>query len=253
MHPLRLISDGLWILSAVLESVLVIAMLRRRVFARFPFFFAYVTADACFTAILFAMDKLPLISGRLWWQVYLVRLALAAALRFGVVWEVFGHIFKTYSVLNRFGKPLYRIALVGFFLAGIAAAAVTHAHEAYRAMAVLHLLQQTASILLMGLLGSLFVFSAFFGLPWRSFVFGIALGMGSDAAVNLAAAAIKEYFGFSGSIYLNLLTLASSSVSVLIWLFYLLMPEQGGDRTTENISQLDVELWSKELQRVSRQ
>lgn len=252
MQWLSLILDGLWLLTAVLESVLVVAMVRGRVWARFPCFFAYVTADACFTAVMFAMDKLPSVSGALWVQVYLVRLALTAALQFGVVWEVFDHIFKTYSFLNRLGKPFFRMALVGFFLAGIAAAALTRTHEAYRTMAVLHLLQQTASILLMGLVGSLFIFAACLGLPWRSFVFGIALGMGADAAVNLAAAAIKEYFGLSGSLYLNLLTQGSSNLSVLIWIFYLFMREPDRAGAMNNLSQPDLELWNKELQRLSR-
>ncbi len=254
MLSLRQMMDGLWILSAVLESVLVVAMLRRNVPARFPFFFAYVTADACLTAIMFVMARVLVVPGALWVRVYLPRLALTAAMQFGVVWEVFDHIFKTYSVLNRFGKPLFRTALVAFFLAGIAAAALTRGHEAYHTMAVLHLLQQTASILLVGLLGSLFIFSAFFGLSWRSFLFGIALGMGSDAAVNMAAAAIKGYFGLSGNVYLNLMTLGSANLSVLLWVFYLFMPDpSGGNRAFRDLTQPDLEPWNRELRRLSRQ
>jgi hypothetical protein len=253
MHWLRLMLDGLWVLTPMLESVLVVAMVRRRVFVRFPVFFAYVVADACFTAVMFVMDKLPSVSGPAWTRVYFPGLVILSALQFTVVWEVFDHIFRVHSFLNRFGKPLFRTALVAFFLAGITAAAFTRTHEAYPTMAILHLLQQTASILLVGLLGSLFIFSAFFGLSWRSFVFGIALGMGSDAAVNLAAAAIKEYFGLSGSIYLNLLTQGSSNLSVLIWVFYLFMPDTtGGNGNMKNLSQPDLEDWNQELREISR-
>jgi len=103
------------------------------------------------------------------------------------------------------------------------------------------------------LIGSLFIFSACFGLSWISFAFGIALGMGSDAAVNLAASAISEYFGFSGNIYLNLVRLGSSDVSVLIWIFYLFMQDpSGGDKTMTNLPQSDLDRWNEELQRLSQ-
>jgi hypothetical protein len=253
MHWLRIIQDGLWMLSAVLELVLVVAMLRRRAAARFPFFFSYVTVDACLTAALFTMARVLHVPGPIWARFYFPELVLTTGLQFGVVWEVFNHVFKTFSFLNRFGRPLFRVALIAFFLVGIVAAALTQTHGAYRTMAIMYLLRQTSSILLVGLIGSLFIFSACFGLSWRSFAFGIALGMGSDAAVNLAASAISEYFGFSGNIYLNLLRLGSSDVSVLIWIFYLFMQDRpGGDRDMTNLPPSDLDGWNKELQRISR-
>jgi hypothetical protein len=203
--------------------------------------------------VLFVLDKLPGTHAHLWWNLYVPRLALTTLLRFGVIYEVFEYIFRRHSTLNRMGKTAFRACLVGFLLAGVGAAALTQSHEQYPVMTVLHLLQQTASFVQVGLLGSLFVLSAYLSLPWRNFIFGIALGVGIDSTVNLAAAAIKAQFGLTGNAYLNVLTVGTYDVCALMWIFYLVARERPRSKHVDRLPPHDLDLWNEELQRMTRQ
>jgi hypothetical protein len=95
----------------------------------------------------------------------------------------------------------------------------------------------------------LFLFSAFAGLSWRNFVFGIGLGLGIYASVKLAAAALQAAMLFrNGSPYVNVAVMGAFHLAQWIWLAYLLMPEQ---RPTWTPSPADIADWNRELQRFS--
>lgn len=253
MHSLRLISDVMWAASALLEFAVVALILRSKSPFPFPFFLTYVAVDGCVGAILLVLGKIPWVPGPFWWRVYIAGIGIATALRFCVIYEVFEHVFRTHAALNRIGRTVFRVALLVFFLGGIGIAALTHSNEVYKAMAILHLLQETASILQVGLLSSLFIFTIFLGLRWRNFAFGIALGLDVYAAANLAAAAIKAHLGLSGSMLLNIATLGVYNLCGLIWIFYLVAPERSLSRSIPKLPDHDLDLWNKELQRLTQQ
>jgi hypothetical protein len=253
MHFLHSLTDGLWILGGILEIVLSFQIVRKRLQSDFPFFLLFISSDACFTIVLFVLAKLPGNHVTLWWDLYVPRLAITTFLRFCVIYEVFEYIFRSHPTLNRMGKTAFRASLVGFLLAAVGAAALTQNHEQYRLMTILHLLEQTASIVQVGLLASLFVISAYLSLAWRNFAFGIALGTGFDSTINLAVVAIKAQFGLTGNPYLNVVTVGTYDVCVLMWIFYLLAPERPRFKHTGQMPQHDLELWNEELQRMTRQ
>jgi hypothetical protein len=253
MHLLRQLTDALWILPAIFEAAIAVWMVRRRLSADFPCFLVYLASDAAFTIVLFVLDKLPGVPGYLWFDIYIPRLAITTLLRFCVLYEVSSFIFRNHPILTGLGKAVFRGVLLVFLLAGIGAAALTRSHEAERGFATLHLLQQTASFMQIGLLASLFVLSVYYSLSWRNFAFGIALGTGIDSAINLAAAAIKAQFGLSGNAYLNLLTVGAYDLCVLTWIFYLLVPERSTVVPVDRLPDHDLDLWNKELQRLTQQ
>jgi len=172
--------------------------------------------------------------------------------RFGVIYEIYAHVFDNYAALKPLGKPLFRGAFLGLLAIALAAATQAHQHSPDFGMYVLHVFEQTASIMQAGLLLVLFLFSAYIGLSWRNYVFGMALGLGIYASVKLAAAALQSSLVASGNTYINLAVMGTFHVAVLIWLFYLLAPETALDRST-SIPDHNLELWNKELERLSRQ
>src|SRR5208337_4491715 len=192
------------------------------------------------------------LSGKLWARTYFVDLALNTALRFAVIYEIFAHVLDNYAALKRLGKPIFRGALLLLFAIALVATTQTHQHGPDFAMYALHALEQAASILQAGLLLLLFLFSAYIGLSWRNHVFGMALGLGIYASVKLAAAALQASLVASGDIYVNLVVMGTFHFAVLIWLFYLLAPEPALNRAV-GVPDHNLELWNKELQRVSRQ
>lgn len=253
MHALLIFRNYLWMAAAVMQVGVLGVMVRHKLHRRFPFFSLYNLECALGATTLFTMWYLWRVPGSVWWRAYLVDMALDTALRFGVIYEIYSHVFDNYAALKRLGKPIFRGALL--LLLAIALIAATQAHQQSPdfVMYVLHVLEQTASILQVGLLLILLLFSAYIGLSWRNYVFGMALGLGIFASVELAAAALQaSSLVAPGNIYRNLVVMGSFDFAVLIWLFYLLAPEPALNRAI-GIPDHNLELWNKELQRLSRQ
>jgi hypothetical protein len=111
-------------------------------------------------------------------------------------------------------------------------------------------LDRTASVLQSGLLISLFLFSHYFGLSWRSPAFGIALGLGIFASVALATSTIWLHLGVFGNRAVNLFTMATYHCCVLIWMFYLMVPERQPQHPASKLPEYDLKTWNRELQRL---
>jgi ABC-type transport system involved in multi-copper enzyme maturation permease subunit len=123
-----------------------------------------------------------------------------------------------------------------------------------RAMSGIYVLSRTISLVQCGLLALLFLFSSHFRLSWRSYVLGIAVGLGTFSSVDLATAAIQVWSGPAAGIHvlLDFVTMGTYHCSVLIWLFYILAPEPA-QATVKQLPDVDLEKWNTELQRLLMQ
>jgi hypothetical protein len=72
----------------------------------------------------------------------------------------------------------------------------------------------------------LFLSSSAFGLHWRQNEFGIALGLGTCAAVELVNVTLMTHHGTAAEQIFSVVRSFSFIFSLLIWLGYLLFPER---------------------------
>jgi hypothetical protein len=248
------LSAFLWnyliIVPHVLLGVVFIALLRRRLYRDFPIFTGYIASEIVQFVVLFTMIKVKSVSDRQYAIAYCLGLAVSVALRFGVVYEICAHLFRNYAALQRFGKPLFRWISVGLLLAGLIFAVRSGGHDVERLMSVVYVLERTASVMQSGLVVAIFFFSACLGLSWRSYIFGIALGLGIFASVELAASAVRAQTGFTYTKPLDYLTMATYHCCVLIWAFYLWAPERSSQYALRVIPENDLESWNQELRRL---
>jgi hypothetical protein len=117
----------------------------------------------------------------------------------------------------------------------------------------MHVLERTASILQCGLLVLIFALASFLNLSFRSYVFGIALGLGIFSSVELAASAIRAEIGSAYNGLLDYFIMATYHCCVLIWAFYLWVPERSSQYALKVLPQSDLDNWNKELQRLLKQ
>lgn len=231
----------------------VVALLRQSLYRQFPAFLAYAAFEVIQTIVMLPVILSSITTGSHYAYTYSIALAVSTSLRFGVIHEIFAHIFRNYSAIRYFGKPLFRWATVGTLLAALLLAVYTGGNDLDRLMLVVRLLDRTASILQCGLLVGLFLFASYLGLSWRNHVFGIALGLGIFASVELAASAIRSHTGFEYNALLNYVTMATYHVCVLIWLFYLWVPERSPQYAVKTLPEHDLETWNNELRRLIQQ
>lgn len=262
MTPLRMLWYYLWVAPHILQGIILFAMARRKLHRQFPMFFLYTAFETLQFAVLFWKGYSDPHFGDGYTRLYSLGLAVSAAIRLGVIHEVFSQVFRNYPVLSATGRVLFRGSVVLLFALGVALAASTPVNGAASFNFPTHILDRTLSILQCGLLISLFFFSKYFSLSWRSPVFGIALGVGIFASVELATSAVLAQVGYSAHIgldpakmgmYLDLIKMGTYHCCVMVWMFYLLVPEHRPSLTLRAFPKHDLEIWNRELQRLLQQ
>jgi len=248
-----ILSDSLIVASHLLLGGVIVVFCRNRVYIQFPLFFAYTIAEVLQFAVLFPMLLMKSVTGWEYTFAYWVGISLSAVLRFGVIHEIFSHVFHNYGVINQYGRPAFRWLTVGLVSLTLLLAVYTGANGLDRLASIIYLLDRAASITQCGLLVALFFLASYLHLSLRSHTFGIALGLGVLASVELVAAAIRSQLGYAGSTAINFLLTATYLICVLIWLYYLWAPERSPQFAVKAVPEHDLEDWNKELQRLIQQ
>src|SRR5262249_1449270 len=147
MTILRLLWYYLWIAPHALQVVVAVAMLRRKLQRQYPVFFVYMVFEIFQFSVLFAAVHLSSVSVVTYVWIYSVGTAVSTALRFGIIHEIIAQVFRNYSALNRFGKPLFRWGTVVLLLTASALAVYSGGHDPNPGWSIMWVLDRTASIL----------------------------------------------------------------------------------------------------------
>lgn len=241
----------LWIAPHVLQTVVVILMVSRGSYRQFQMFFAYTCLEIAQFTSLFIAGHIPS-AYKQYYLIFALGAVLSTILRFGVVYEIIVQLFRNYRSLNTLGKTLLRWAAVGLLLVATGFSAWRTGSGLDRLMLGVSIVDRTFSVVQSGLLLCLFVFSRYFALSWRSNAFGIALGFGIFASVELASSAIRSQVGLSGNHFLDYVTMGTYHFCVLIWLFYFMVSERPPKYNSKNLPEHDLEIWNQELQKLTQ-
>jgi hypothetical protein len=252
LQPYSLLWHYLWIGPHILQAVLAVLLWRRGFHKQFPVFFAYLVFEASETFTLYGIGILHLGSVRAWWLVFCVSLVIEGFIRLGVMGELFVHLLRSRPTVAKVGSRL--ISGVGAVLVLLATLAAAHApvdsHQfafAYRS----HILQQTLYMIECGLILFLFVFAACFRLAWDKATLGIGLGRGISSSVHLATWAVVANGGLVDKHYLlDFLNMGTYHLCVLIWFYFLLVPQKVATTSTVSLPENNLDIWNRELERL---
>jgi len=236
----------------VLLVAILVLLIRRQLIKEFPAFFLYVVSELLQFLVLFTLLRLPSVPAQTYATGYSVGLGISTLLRFCVLYEVAAHILRDYSVVAGASKAVFSWAGISLVLVALLLALATLRVSLHQAMSSVYILDRTATIVQCGLLLLLFLFSSYLGFSWRSQTFGIALGLGIFATVELANAAMRAHIPYAYGTYLDYLTMATYHACVLIWIYYLWVPERVPVQT-QKLPEQDLEAWNRELQRLIQQ
>jgi hypothetical protein len=240
----------LWIAPHVLLIAVLVAMFRRKLHRQFPIFFTYTAFEILQFLTLFVAEYLPSVSRKQYYMMFSFGSAISTILRFGILYEVFVHVFRNYPALDRSARVSFRWAAIILLVAAIAFSLGKSGDHVDRMLSVVSVFDRTFSIVQCGLLLFLFLFSRYFSISWKSHAFGIALGFGIFASVELATSAIRSQVGVSGNQILDFVTMGTYHLCVLIWLFYMLAREQPPKYNSKDLPDHDLDTWNHELQRL---
>jgi hypothetical protein len=250
MTPSYFIWYYCWAAPHVLQIVVLWAMLHRKLHRQFPAFFLYTVVEILQFATLLTISSSHLGFGDTYFRVYAAGLGLSTVFRFGVIHEVLTELFQSYPVLRRPGTWLFRAVTVALIALALTLSVGPPGNSSTTFIALIQNLDRSASLLQAGLLLALFSLSRYFDLSWRSPMFGIALGVGIVASIQLMIEAIRAGFGATGHRTLNLIAMAAYHCCVLVWLYYFMRPEPKSQLTTNQLPENNLEAWNRELEQL---
>ena len=243
----------LWVAPHTFLGVSLAVFLRRALQRQFPFFVTYLAFELFHFLTLMTVDVLVLWDPgllNLYRWILVWGLGITSLLSFGVIYELVNQMILSRSTLAPTLRPVLRWSAAVLVLLTAIASGRLAVSGIERVMNVFQVLDFSSSVLQVGLLVVLFLFSRVLHVSWRSFPVGIALGFGILGCVELAAAALLPAFGPRGYAAIDVARLMGFHVCVLVWLGYLVFPERGPKFAGKPLQKSELEFWDQELQRM---
>jgi hypothetical protein len=233
---------ALWYAQPPLQVVVAIVVWRRKLYKEFPVFLALLLTQVGFFAITYPVYVLSgfMTLGYFW--LYWVGEALNAVLGFKIIHEVFLDVFRPYHALKDLGTPVFKWAGLVMLLVSVVVATSNSVDQDPVVHAVVTL-QRSVKLVQFGLILFLLLFSRFLGVSRKQVSFGIALGFGLSAGVELMVLALHTG-GLIGLAKLNLINMTCCNISILIWLGYSFSRVVARDA---NLNYLQTQRWEQGL------
>jgi hypothetical protein len=253
LQPHSLLWHYLWLGPHFLQVGIIIVLRQRKLHRRFPVFFAYTIFEATEEFTLYTMDLLPSVSLRTWWITFCFGLVIEGALNVGVMAELFSHLIRSRPAIAKAGKLQITISAAALVLLAVAAAAYAPMdHPQYIWTYRGHVLLQSFYIVEGGLALFLFLFVAHHKMTWDRRDFGIALGFGILFCEHMATWSIMATGALPYTRYplLDFLNMATYHVCVLIWFYFLLVPEKVPTTSAVSLPENNLATWNRELERL---
>jgi hypothetical protein len=206
----------LWCVQPILQSAVAVVLWRRKLHKQFPVFFLFLLAQVVNFVVIFPLWR----SGNygLYFGPFWLGEAVNAVLGFKVIHEIFLDVFRPYHTLKDLGTLLFKWAGVVMLLVSVVVA-FSNSFDQSPLVHALTTLQRSVRIVQLGLILFLLLFSRFLGVSWKQVSFGISLGFGLFAGVELLLYALNSG-GFVKQGLLNVINMATFNVAIFVWLGY---------------------------------
>ena len=247
MSALVIIQRFLWFFPALLQVVMCFFMARRRLHRELPWFFAYTIFQIVRTAISWSLRHAVPHYFYFYWIAEFVSIVVGLA----VIYEVFRVIVKQHEAVHRTGFLLYRWIAVALLSVATVTAATAPGMDSSRIIEGILTLERGVRIIQAGLLFFLFAFASYLGLSWRSYVFGIALGFGMFATIDLVLVGIRAHVGPAADEFYVWLKPVAYNCTALVWAIYLLQ-RHAAPKVVTSVPKTEVALWDQTLMEFTR-
>lgn len=218
-EKIRIMFYALWIAHPVLLTVIAASMFHRGQHRAFKFFFAYVVTQILTFAVIFPTY---LYNPAAFFYISWFSTAISVALGFQVIHEAFLDVFRPFHTLRDLGTVLFKWAgLVMLLVAGVVSVSTNSPDTAPWVQAIMTA-QRCLRIIQVGMVMFLLFFARYLGVSRKQHSFGIALGFGAFAVVELTL--IASWAGHHvGDVAMGLINMGAYNCTLLIWLGYMLV------------------------------
>ena len=212
----------LWVSQPLLQLLVMGIMLKRKLHRTFPVFFAYIVSQILTFLVVFPIHQWG--GYVMYFYAFWISETISLVICFMVIHEIFLDVFRAYHTLKDLGSVLFKWAgLVMLLVAAVIMAASPTSKDPL--LQSILTLQRCIQVIQCGLILFLLVFCKYLGVSWRQHSFGIALGFGGYAGLELIMVGMFA----SGHIKLpamNMADMLAFNISNLVWLGYVAAKSQ---------------------------
>jgi hypothetical protein len=219
-----------WLLGPLLQTTLVIFMIRRRLRTVFPRFFSYIVFQIAKSAILFLIYRYRYEN---YFDAYWTGNAISVLLAVLVMDEILHNLLKRYGGIQTLTVLIFRWACGLLLLLAIVTALSSQQTSTDRVVSAVLAFDRSVRLMQCGLCILLLFLCRFLRNCWRQHVFGIALGFGVFATIELMLVSILMHFGEGPVAIVSLAKSAAYNAVTFLWIMYL-------RRESESLVEVDV-------------
>jgi hypothetical protein len=237
----KVVYYALWVMHPFLEVGIAALMMQRGLLRNFKFFFAYILTQLVTFAVVFpayvwrGYDALFL----LYWCCN----AISVTFGFLVIHEVFVDVFRMFHTLRDLGTVLFKWAGLVMLLVAAVVSVSTNSTDLPPIMQAIVTLQRCVRMIQVGMVMFLLFFAQYVGVSRRQHSFGIALGFGSFAVIELIL--ISSWVGshLDGP-WMSIVNMMAYNSSLFLWLGYVAVKRPARDNSR---SLLQPQRWEQSL------
>jgi len=206
-----------WVAGPVLEITLVLFMFQRKLHGVFPRFFSYIIYQIVKSGILFPVYRY---SSDNYFDTYWAGNAISVLLGVAVMDEVLQHLLKQYGGIQKLASVIFRWACGLLILLSIVNAFSTQQASADRVVSAVLAFDRSERVMQCGLCILLLILCRFLRNCWRQPVFGIALGLGIFACIEMVLVSVVMYFGDGPAAIVSLIKSTAYNAVTVLWIVY---------------------------------
>jgi hypothetical protein len=238
------------IFPAILQCVIGVTIIRRRYYRYIPLFTAYTTFEVILTTISIVVMAEKVQYSTYFYFYYAFEIC-SIALGFSVIYETFTSVLEPYDALNRVSKRLLLGVALFLVAIGIVLMRFGTGTSIDHVSTVIYVSIRTLRLIQAGVLLVLFAIVRSLGLTWRSYIFGIALGYGLYAIIDLIFTLQRTYYGNPIWSLSSLLRTLAYNLMVVIWTCYFWQPREVA-QPARVIPYNDIAKWNEKLEELLR-
>ena len=202
-----------------MQITLLVFMVRRKSHKLFPRFFSYILFQTLKSACLFVVYRY--FPESYYFDAYWTGNAVSVIFAVTVMDEILHSLFKEYGGIQILGTTIFRWSCGLLFLLAILGALSSSEAAADRVVAAVFSFDRSVRLMQVGLFLVLMLLCRFLKNYSRQQVFGIALGFGVFASVELILVSFVMWYGNGQPAIISLLKSTAYNAVTLVWIGYL--------------------------------
>jgi hypothetical protein len=212
-----------WLAGPALQITLLAYMVHRKLHSVFPRFFSYILFQVLKSCVLFLTFRCY---NEGYFDAYWTGNAISVVLAVTVMDEILHHVFQEYGGAQNLGTIIFRWACGLLLLLAIVTAVTTQEGRADRVVAAVLTFDRSVRMMQCGLFCLFMILCRFLKNCWRQQAFGIALGFGVFASIELILVSVAMRYGGSSVATVSLLKSAAYNAVTVLWIGYLRQQSQ---------------------------